>query len=75
MLYFSYLIYYILGKRKKDGLYPREVRAPSRQPRPQGQGCPRDGQGDWPQEAHPRQERETAQRLITSTLMKRALQR
>lgn len=29
-------IYYIIGEREKDGLYPREILPPSRGPRDQG---------------------------------------
>ena len=53
-----YLILYIVGKRKEDGLHSREIRAPDREPRPQGQNRPRDGQGDRPQKAYPRKAQE-----------------
>lgn len=51
----SNLFLIIIGERKKDGLYPRQVRDPSREyqtrqrPSPQGPH-----QGPWSQETHPR---------------------
>ncbi len=37
----------IVGERKKDGLYPREIRAPNRQLGNQGRRRQINGQGSW----------------------------
>ena len=59
----SFLFNIILGKREKDGLYPRQIRASSREPRAQGQGCPRHGPRHRSQEAHSWQEGSQSRRV------------
>ena len=55
----------IIGKRKKDGLYPREVRNPRRKHRAQGPRRQSPHQGTRHQETSPRPQEE--ERVITQT--------
>lgn len=51
-------IFIIIGKREKDGLYPRQVRDCGREHRTQGPCCQTTDQRTWNQKTSPRSQEE-----------------